>query len=102
MSSAARGAAGPGRAGRLLRGLSGVLAGGLVGLALVLLAGWLLTTRAGSTGPSTGMLVGHGLAAVLAVAAQLVADRRADRIGILAAFGVLVVSVVVLVVYWLV
>ncbi|NMH97163.1 hypothetical protein [Pseudonocardia acidicola] len=91
----------PGRGGRLLRGTAGVLAGGLVVLALVLFAGWLIATRTGSPGPGGGMLIGHGLGAVAAVAGQVVADRRADRMGVLAALGVIVVSAVVLGAYWL-
>ncbi|NMH93607.1 hypothetical protein HF519_18905 [Pseudonocardia bannensis] len=87
---------------RALRGVSGVLAGGLVALALVLLAGWLVTTRTGSPGPGTGILIGHGLAAVVAVAAQLVADRRSGRPGALAALAVVSISAAVLAVYWLV
>ncbi|WP_214364358.1 hypothetical protein [Pseudonocardia sp. H11422] len=90
------------RGARALRGLSGVLAGGLVVLALVLLAGWLVTTRTGSPGPGTGMLIGHGVAAAAAAVAQVVADRRNGRPGALAALAVLVVSAAVLAVYWLV
>lgn len=90
-----------GRSGRLLRGLSGVTAGGLVALFVVLLVGWLLTTRTGTAGPGTGMLVGHGLAAAGAVAGQVVADRRRDGVGTLAAAVVLAVGVAVLCGYWL-
>ncbi|GEL19972.1 hypothetical protein PA7_38090 [Pseudonocardia asaccharolytica DSM 44247 = NBRC 16224] len=85
----------------MLRGCSGALAGGLVMLAVLLLAGWLLTTRTGSAGPGTGMLLGHWLAAVVAVAAQVVADHRVDRTGTLAALGVLGVGAATLGTYWL-
>ncbi|GAA4559817.1 hypothetical protein [Pseudonocardia xishanensis] len=87
--------------GRLLRGFSGVLAAGLVGLFVVLLAGWVFTTRTGSPGPGAGMLVGHGLAALAAVAAQVVADRRAGRRGALAAWVVIALAILVLGGYWL-
>lgn len=69
----------------LVRGLSGVLVGGLVALALVLLAGWWYADRTGLPGPGTGMLVGHGVAAVAAVVAQVWVDRRPDRTATLGA-----------------
>jgi len=87
--------------GRLLRGCSGVLAAGLVGLFVVLVAGWLFTTRTGSPGPGTGMLVGHGLAALAAVVAQVVADRRAGRPGAVAAWLVVGLAALILGGYWL-
>ena len=72
---------------RLVRGLSGVLVGGLVALALVLLGGWFYADRAGLPGPGLGMIVGHGLAAVVAVVAQVRVDRRTDRAGTVTAAG---------------
>ncbi|MEU7818909.1 hypothetical protein [Pseudonocardia sp. NPDC049154] len=101
--TAARARAGRGRGlpGRVLRGTSGVLAAGLVGLFVVLLAGWAFTTRTGSAGPGTGMLVGHGLAAAAAVVAQVVADRRDGRAGALAAWLVVAIAAGVLGGYWL-
>ncbi|MEK6438110.1 hypothetical protein [Pseudonocardia sp. T1-2H] len=89
------------RAGRLLRGVSGVLAAGLVGVAVILLAGWAVTTRTGTAGPGTGMLLGHGAAAVVAVVAQAVADRRRDRTGVLAAWAAIVLVAAVVAWYWL-
>ena len=77
----------------LLRTLSGLLVGGLVALALVLLAGWWYAGRAGLPGPGHGMLVGHGAGAVAAVVAQVWVDRRTDRVGTLAA-GLLALAVV--------
>jgi hypothetical protein len=85
----------------VLRGLSGIAAGGLVALFVALLVGWVLTTRTGTAGPGAAMLVGHGIAAVAAVVGQVVADRRTDRVGALAAAGVVVVAVAVLCGYWL-
>ena len=83
------------RTGRrsLLRGLSGLLVGGLVALALVLVAAWWYADRTGFPGPGPGMLIGHGVAAVAAVAAQLWVDRRRDRVGTLVA-ALLAVAVV--------
>ncbi|MFR9801821.1 hypothetical protein ACL02T_05865 [Pseudonocardia sp. RS010] len=98
---ASRARRGRGLAGRGLRGTSGVMAAGLVGLFVVLLGGWVFTTRTGSAGPGTGMLVGHGLAAAAAVVAQVVADRRDGRGGALAAWLVLAIAVAVLAGYWL-
>jgi hypothetical protein len=69
----------------VLRTLSGVLVGGLVALALLLLAGWWYADRTGFPGPGRGMLIGHGVAAVVAVAAQVWVDRRPDRTGDLVA-----------------
>jgi hypothetical protein len=96
----------PGRRARpgrrsLLRGLSGVLAGGLVALALVLLAGWIYADRTGLPGPGLGMLVGHGVGAVTAVAAQVWADRRPDGRGALVAAAITVLVVVGLTLVWL-
>jgi hypothetical protein len=71
----------------LARGLSGVLVGGLVALALVLLGGWFYADRSGLPGPGLGVLVGHGTAAVAAVVAQVWVDRRPDRTGTLAALA---------------
>ncbi|SDG00149.1 hypothetical protein [Pseudonocardia oroxyli] len=87
--------------GRLLRGFSGVLCAGLVALFAVLVGGWVFTTRTGAPGPGPGMLLGHGLAAAAAVAAQLVADRRAGRVGALAAWVVVALAALVLGGYWL-
>ena len=69
----------------LLRGLSGLLVGGLVALALVLVAGWFYADHTGLPGPGPGMLVGHVVAAVAAVAAQVWVDRRTDPAGTLVA-----------------
>jgi hypothetical protein len=86
----------------VLRTLSGVLAGGLVALALVLGAGWFYADRTGSPGPGTGMLVGHAVAAALAVGAQWWVDRRRDRAGTLAAAALVVAVSVGLALEWLV
>jgi hypothetical protein len=90
------------RPGNLLRSLSGVLAGGLVALALVLLAGWFYADRAGLPGPGQGMLVGHGVAAVAVVMAQVWwVDRRPDRTGTLAAGALAAAVVTGLALVWL-
>ena len=84
----------------LLRGLTGVLAGGLVVLALALGVAWVVATRTGSAGPAPWFLVGHAVAAVAAVVLQVRADRS-DRRHTGAALGVLGISVAVLGVLWL-
>ncbi len=97
----ARRGAGVGTAGgRVLRGLAGVLAGGLAALALVLLAGTALARVELAPGPGPGMLVGHGVAAATAVVLAVVADRRPDSRGTVAAAAVIVLAVAVLWLYW--
>jgi hypothetical protein len=90
-----------GRAGGAVRGLSGLLVGGLVALALLLLAGWWYAQRTGLPGPGRGMLVGHGVGAVAAVVTQVWADRRADRTGTLVAAGLAVLVAGGLTAVWL-
>ena len=85
----------------LLRGLSGLLVGGLVALALVLAAGWVYADRTGLPGPGLGMLIGHVVAAVVAVVAQVWVDRRTDRLGSLAAAGLAALIVGGLALVWL-
>lgn len=70
---------------RLLRGLAGVLAGGMVVLALGILVVWVGADRYGLPGPGADVVVGHLVGAAVAVAGQRVADRCPDRTGTLAA-----------------
>ncbi|MEJ3656757.1 hypothetical protein WEH80_27740 [Actinomycetes bacterium KLBMP 9759] len=89
------------RRGRgFLRGLSGLLAGGLVLLALVLVAAQLLAA-AGTDGPGTSMLVWHGIAAVAAVGAQVHADRTPGPRGTVSALAVIGTAAAVLAFLWL-
>ena len=85
----------------LLRGLSGLLVGGLVALALVLAAGSVYADRSGLPGPGLGMLIGHVVAAIAAVVAQVWVDRRTDRVGTLAAAGLAAAIVGGLTLVWL-
>jgi hypothetical protein len=81
---------------RAPRGLSGVLAGGLVVLAIaVCLAQWLAGTS-GRAGPGLAAVAGHGLAAAAAVALQLAADRRGGRGAALASYSILLLTACVL------
>lgn len=81
---------------RLLRGLSGALAAGLVVLTLVLaVAQWL--SPSATVGPGAATIVGHGVGAVVALLAQAVADR--SRGGRAVAASVVVLAVVVMVLW---
>lgn len=94
------GAAAPGWALRLLRGLSGALAAGLVVLAVVLgVAEW-LSGPDSVPGPGIGGVVRHGVGAAVAVALQWVADRSRGGRAAVAALAVLGVVVAVLWSYW--
>jgi hypothetical protein len=84
-----------------VRGLSGLLTGGLVALALVLVAGWFYADHAGLPGPGIGMLIGHVAAAAVAVVAQVYVDRRTDRVGSLAAAALAALIVGGLALAWL-
>ncbi|WP_219418256.1 hypothetical protein [Pseudonocardia nigra] len=97
-----RGRGGPTRVGSGLRGLSGVLAGGLVALALALVVAAFVAGRTGAPGPGTARLVWHVLAAAVAVPAQWYADRRAGVQSAAAAGAVLAISAGVLAALWFV
>jgi hypothetical protein len=78
--------------------VSGVLAGGLVVLAVALAVTWVVATRLGVPGPPPAFLAWHALAAALAVALQVRADRARSA---LAALGVVAISAAVLAALWL-
>jgi hypothetical protein len=81
---------------RAPRGLSGVLAGGLVALAsAVCVAQWLAGTS-GRPGPGMATVVGHVVAALAAVVLQLAAERPLGRSAALASWSVLVITAGVL------
>jgi hypothetical protein len=86
---------------RLLRGLSGLLAGGLVVLALALAVAWVIAQQRAVAGPSAVGVAGHALAAAMSVLAQRTADRRSGPAAVAAALAVVLVTSVVLVVQWL-
>ena len=89
----------PRRAGlglRALRGFSGVLAGGLVALAVtVAVAQWLIGSVE-RPGPGPAVVAGHAAAALAAVGLQLVADRSRGARALLATVAVLVLTALVL------
>lgn len=85
---------------RALRGFSGVLAGGLVALAVtVAVAQWLIGS-VDRPGPGFGAVAGHAVAAVAAVGLQLVADGSRGARAALAAVAVLVLAALVLWLGW--
>ncbi len=85
----------------LLRGLSGVLAAGMVALVGALVVAWLVALREGSPGPGAAALLVHAVAAAAALVAQVYADRTPGPWGTAAAVGVLVTVGAVLTVEWL-
>lgn len=94
------GAPPPGRAVRLLRGLSGALAAGLVLLAVLLGVAQWVSGPDTVPGPGIGMLVGHWAGAVVAAVLQWIADRGRGVRAVAAAIAVLVVVVAVLWIWW--
>ena len=86
----------------LLRGFSGVLAGGLVVLSAGLLVAALMAQQRGVPGPGAPAIAGHVVAAVVAVLVQRRADRTRGTAAAGAALGVVALTVVVLAVQWLV
>ncbi len=82
--------------GRATRGLSGVLAGGLVALAIVLsLVQW-FAGNTGFPGPGAAAVAGHVVAALAAIVLQLAAERSRGRTAVLASWSVLVLAAAVL------
>ena len=79
------------------RGLSGLLAGGLVVLAIVVCAAqWLAGTSGRPGGPGMPAVVGHVVAALAAVVLQLAADRSRGPLAALASGSVLMIAAGVL------
>lgn len=81
---------------RALRGFSGVLAGGLVALAVTVAVAQWLAGSAAEPGPGGALVLGHGAAALAAVALQVVADRSRGARATLAATAILVLTAAVL------
>ncbi|MBV9728446.1 MAG: hypothetical protein JO309_03345 [Pseudonocardiales bacterium] len=82
--------------GRALRGLSGVLAGGLVALAVAVCVAQGLASTSGRPGPGMAVVIGHVVAALAAVVLQLAADRALGRSAAVASYSVLVLAAGVL------
>ncbi|MGH3873361.1 MAG: hypothetical protein ACRDSR_17940 [Pseudonocardiaceae bacterium] len=78
------------------RGLSGVLAGGLVALALAVCTAQWLATTSGRPGPGMAVVVGHVVSALAAAGLQLAAERSRGRGAPLASWSVLLLTAAVL------
>ncbi len=85
---------------RVLRGLSGALAVGLVVLTLVLAVAQWLSGPVTVSGPGTGQLVGHGAGALIALLLQRAADRSRGGRAVAASLAVLSVVGAVLWFWW--
>lgn len=89
----------PSRAGAFARGIAGCLTAGFVVLTLVLVGVDFWSAGNGQQGPGSARLITHLVVAVLALALQRIADRRHDRVGGLATFGV-IAGVVAAIWFW--
>jgi hypothetical protein len=89
------------RAVGLLCGFSGLLAGGLVALAVVLVVAAVVAQQRAVPGPGALTIGGHTAAAVAAVLLQRRADRTRAPAAVGAALLVVALTAGVLVVQWL-
>jgi len=95
-------AAEPGKPrGRWWRGFTGSLAAGLTVLAIGVLAVAVIDLNTGAPGPGAVLLIGHPVAAVLALLAQRVADRRNGVPAAGAGVAVVLFTVSALTLFWL-
>lgn len=86
--------------GRRWRGCTGSLAAGLAAFALFVLVVKLVSALLGAPGPKPASLIAHPLAAILALAAQRVADRRDGWLAGVAGAVVVIDVVLLLVFFW--
>jgi hypothetical protein len=86
--------------GRWWRGLTGSVAAGLAVLAVGVLGVTVVCLVTGAPGPGLFLLIGHPVAAVAALLAQRVADRRNGPVAGVAGVGVLVIAFVALTLFW--
>lgn len=84
----------------LVRGLSGLVAGGVVALACVVLGAAVLGARRDFPGPGAQSLAWHLGAVLVVLGAQLVADRRRGPAALLGSATVLVTAGVLLWTQW--
>ncbi|GHG27565.1 MULTISPECIES: hypothetical protein [Amycolatopsis] len=87
--------------GRWWRGLTGSLAAGLAVLAIGVLAVAGICLFTGAPGPGATLLIGHPIAAALALVAQRVADRRNGPPAVGAGLAVVLFTVSALTLFWL-
>jgi hypothetical protein len=81
---------------RVVCGLSGVVAGGMVALAVAVCVAQWLASSSGRPGPGVAAVVGHVAAALAAVALQLAAERSPRRRAALASCSILLLLTAVL------
>ena len=91
----------PKQGGRWWRGFTGSLTAGLVVLAIGVLAVAGICLFTGAPGPGATLLIGHPVAAVLALLAQRVADRRNGPAAVGAGIAVALFTVSALTLFWL-
>lgn len=82
---------------RVLRGLSGIVAGGMFVLALVVVGTAIIAARRDFPGPGSESVTWHIAASVIGVAAQIFSDRHR---GLAALSGSLVVFIVAGLLLW--
>lgn len=87
--------------GRWWRGFTGSLAAGLTVLAVGVLVVTGICVYTGAPGPGATLLIGHPVAAALAVMAQRVADRRNGLPAVGAGVAVVLFTVSALTLFWL-
>ncbi len=87
--------------GRWWRGFTGSLAAGLTVLAVGVLAVAGIDLYTGAPGPGPALLIGHPIAAALALLAQRVADRRNGATAAGAGLAVVLFAVSALTLFWL-
>ncbi|MGW4064815.1 hypothetical protein ACWEGE_41465 [Amycolatopsis sp. NPDC004747] len=101
-AAAGEGQAAPAKVrGRWWRGFTGSLAAGLAVLALGVLVVGAICLYTGVPGPGATLLIGHPVAAVLALLAQRVADRRNGPPAVGAGVAVVLFTVSALTLFWL-
>ncbi|MBB5912446.1 hypothetical protein BJY24_001313 [Nocardia transvalensis] len=83
-----------------LRAVSGIVAGGLVALTLVLVGAAFVGDRRGFPGPGAEMLAWHIGLTVVALAAQIFADRRRGLASVSGSLVVFVAAGYLLVTQW--
>jgi hypothetical protein len=88
------------RLARLWRGVSGALAVGLVLLALAMIGVQFYAGTHDLPGPGLAVVAGHVVAAVIAVVAQVVADRRRGWAVALCGLLVVLLAVATLWFFW--
>ena len=85
---------------RGLRALSGTVAAGIVVLTIVVVASAYLGSSRGFPGPGSASITAHIVASVVAVAAQIICDRRRGISAVAASVVVLVTAGALLVTQW--